>query len=175
MIVFTPNTVIKSADINLNNAEITSTITKRHQLLIKADNTGGAIDSNYLGSPEIKFSGTPTNYGRASGVVPLDYAGGAIKLMVHLWGTSISSNSLNYYVANYGVGDTVATWNIQNNQTYSPINFSANKLKETNFYTISDGVVTAGDYIGFAIRFTSAITGDIYMTGAWLEYTGNYK
>ena len=132
MIIFTPNSVIKSADVNLNFNDITTTFTYKHQMLIKGDNAGGAVDSAQVGSPEVAFSGTPTGYGRASGILPVNYAGGTIAVKIYLWSTSTNNQNLTYYVGGHNSGSTTlsSTWNLQSNQTYSAIGLTANLLKE---------------------------------------------
>lgn len=177
MYIFSPNTLIKSAEVNANFTEITSTYTYKHQMLIKADNVagGGALDSSNFGSPEIAFTGTPTNYGRCSGILPVNYAGGTIAIKIYLYSGSNNNQNLNYYVGGWANNGTISTWNIQSNQTYSSINLSANTLKEITLYTISAGVLSAGNLVAIAIRPASAITGTIWYASCWLEYTANYK
>lgn len=177
MIVFTPNTVIKSTEVNANFNEITATYTYKHQLLIKGDNTGGAVDSAQIGSPEVAFTGTPTNYGRASGIIPVNYAGGTIAIKVYLFSANANNQSLNYYVGSHTNGGSVSTsWNIQSNQTSATsINLSANTMKEFTVYTIPAGTVTAGNYFALAIRPNAAITGTIWYSACFLEYSANYK
>lgn len=175
MYVFTPNTLIKSAEINSNFTELSANYTKRHQLLIKADNTGGAVDSANLGSPEVAFTGTPTNYGRASGIIPLDYQGGTIAIHAYFLTANTNNQNLNYYVMGYGNGETNTNWNIQSNQTYASLGLSANIIKDVTFYTIPANTLSAGDIIGIAMRPASAITGTIWLMAVFLEYEANER
>lgn len=174
MIIFTPNTVIRSTEVNSNFDEVTATITKRHQLLIKADGIGGAVDGVQLGSPEVNFTGTPINYGRASGIIPLDYAGGEVVVKVYLWSTNTNNQTLTYYLAGLGEADTPG-WNIRSNQTTAAVGLTANIVKLFTVYTIPANTVLAGDYIALAIRPSSAVTGTFVLSSALIEYTGNYK
>lgn len=148
--------------------------TRYHQLLIKADNTGGAVDSANIGSPEVTFSGTPSSYGRASGIVPFDYAGGTVIVNVYIYSASANNQTLNYYLANHRNGSNTSTsWNIQSNQTTAGINLSANVMKKFTVYTIPAGTLQPGDYIALAMRPASAVTGSIFFSACLIEYTAD--
>jgi hypothetical protein len=148
---------------------------RRHQLLIGCDNVGGALNSQQIGVPEVSFSGTPTNYGRASGIMPADYAGGTIAVKVYLWSGSAGNNqAMNYYIADWRDASSLAggTWNVQSNQTTgATIGLAINTMKAFTLYTIPAGTVQAGDYIAMAMRPNAAVTGTIVYAACWLEYT----
>jgi hypothetical protein len=148
--------------------------TRRHNLLLKADNAGGALDSANEGSPEVSFAGTTTNYGRATGFIPSDWVPGTDVVVKAMFvDASATANALQYYVGLHYDGQTYASWNIALGASSGSINLTANVVKEFVVHTIPAASIVANAHISLAITPKFAITGTIFMKAVFLEYTAD--
>lgn len=150
--------------------------TRRAQFLINADGTGGATNSTNEGSPEIMFTGTPTSYGRGSLLVPMDYVSGTTaNLVLCLRSDSANNETINYYIGSRATnGAAYTTWNVASYYTtVAGVNLTANVTGEFTLATIPAANLTAGGFVAFAVKPQTAITGNIYLTAAYLSYTAS--
>lgn len=164
----------KKATINSIKTVIAPSQLRRVHMFLNADNTGGAVMTQ-LEANDLSFSGTPTNYGRLNCIVPMDYVAGTtatIKLV--MYGASANNQTINYYVGAHTTGSTFTSWNLQNNQTTAAaIGLTANTIGTFSLYTIAAANLAAGAAISVAFRPSSAVTGTLVVTHAYLEYTAS--
>lgn len=148
--------------------------TRRIDMYIQADEGGGAIEA-HSGGPEVQFSGTPTGYARGWCTLPSDYVPGT-DATLHILSRSDSTNSnetVRKYVGTHTPGETwSSTWDEISASTYT-LSWATNEYKDDAVEVIASSNLTAGDLIIFAWRVDTAITGNIYVTGAYVEYTAD--
>ena len=142
---------------------------------MQADNTGGALGTaGQEGLPETTFTGTPTGFGRASGIVPMDYVSGTnVNFYVVLYSGNTNNQAMLFYIGVHTDGGSSSTWNVQLAQTSATINLSANVIKYFLLYTIPAASISAGATIAMAMQPNAAITGSIYNKAVFLEYTAD--
>jgi len=142
----------------------------------RADGSGGAVDGQNEGSPETAFTGTPTGYIRGRLIVPSDYVSGttAVWHMV-LRATNTGTHTSIHYVGSRSSNDGTAwsSWNVQSAVSTTSIGFTAAQIKNQSVYTIPAANLSAGQFIVFAYRISTAITGTIYAVASYLEYTAD--
>lgn len=147
--------------------------TRTAPIRIQADNTGGAVTSNNEG-PEVQFSGTPTGYARGVARVPEDWVPGTdilIKLTTRASATN-SGEGTTHFVGIHKHGDTFASWNEQSSIAGNQ-SWTIDVINEFTMYTIPAANIEAGDYITFAWRVNTALSGNVYLVNAFLEYTAD--
>ena len=144
---------------------------RRAPMILGADNSGGASMSQ-LEANDISFTGTPTNYGRIGGQIPMDYLSGTtatINLLVY--SASTNNQTVVYYIGSHGIG-AFTTWNIASSlTTTATLGLTATNMVKFTFPAISAGSLTAGNFISMAFRPSAAITGTIVVVAAYIEYT----
>jgi hypothetical protein len=148
--------------------------TRRAEMAKTSDATGGVSISQQEAN-EIAFTGTPANYGRLNVMVPMDYVANTnINVKLFMYGTGANNQGMNFYLGLHTPGQTLSSWNIQNNaNTASGVNLTANVFSTFTLYTISGASITAGANVTIALRPNAAITGSIYISSAYLEYTAS--
>ncbi len=148
-------------------------ITSRRAPFTKtADGSGGATISQQEAN-EIHFTGTPSGFGRLDLLLPMDYVSGTnATINLVLYSDSTNNQAINYYVGSHASGSSYSTWNIQNNiTTGGTIGLTANTISTFALYTIGSSNLAAGNNITLAFKPSGAITGNIYVTQAYLAYT----
>lgn len=161
----------------ITNDSITATQiqnrTRRSDIFLLSDGTGGASDSFNEGR-EIAFTGTPTGFGRGRGLIPNDYASGNVSVKFIVRATSANNIQWIYYMASRSNSAAWSAWNIAGGLTQTFNIANANQMYEfTVATTISGANVGAGYQMALAMRPNVAVTGTIYLTNAWLEYTAD--
>lgn len=146
---------------------------RRAQMFMGADNAGGATYPSQQEANEIAFTGTPANYGRLNVLVPADYASGtAARIKLLAYDASAANMAVIYYIGARKSGDTFSSWNVASNlTTAATLGLSANVVGTFTFPDIPSGNLSAGGSVAMAFRPSAAITGTIYIVGAYLEYT----
>lgn len=140
-----------------------------------SDNTGGVVVSQNEAN-EIAFTGTPSAFGRLDLLIPQDYVSGTTATVnLVIFSGNTNNQSINYNLSSRASSSTFASyWNIQNNiTTGSTINLSTNLISTFPLYTIAAANLAAGSLIAIAFRPSSAITGTIFVTEAYLSYTAD--
>jgi len=158
---------------DLSAANVTNR-TRSQVFQLRADGVGGIVDGNNEG-PDYAFTGTPTSYVRGWTILPKDWASGtdaAVKLIMRSTGSNTPENTV-HYVGVHKAGDTFSSWNEQSNVAGAVSGLSTNSIIEHTVYTIPGANLEAGDYIVFAFRISSAISGTIYVVAGHLEYTAD--
>lgn len=147
--------------------------TRRVDAHLHADEASGAVSSHNEG-PEVAFTGTPTGYARGWCIVPNDYVPGtdiAIKLMTRSTAVN-STETTRVYVGCHSDTDSWAAWNVVSSSAGSH-SWATDTVDEITIYTIDSANIAAGDYITFAWRVETAISGTVYVTAASIEYTAD--
>lgn len=155
---------------DLDNTSMTNR-TRKVPMMTRADGSGGAVETNNF-VPGTAFTGTPTGYVRGSVTVPSDYASGDVTINLVTRSTATANENTLYFVGCFSVGDSTSTvWNVHNSVAGNET-FTADTL-QVKTINIAAANVAAGDFVGFAWRVSTAITGTIYVEGAYLEYTAD--
>lgn len=148
--------------------------TRRVHMFLAADGTGGTTLTQ-LEASDVTFTGTPSTYARLNCILPMDWTSGTtatVKLV--FYSTSANNQALNYYLGAHASGSTFSSWNIQNNiVTGSTIGVVANTIATFSLYTIAAASLSAGVPITVAVKPNSAVTGNLILTHAYLEYTAD--
>lgn len=150
-----------------------ATRVRRAPLQLWADNTGGAnIGSNE--GPAVDFTGTPTGYARAAGIIPADYAGGDVSIKLYLRASATNTaESTEYYLACRSIGDVHSSWNIASGITSQQVSLSTTWSILTLTNVIPDANADALDYVALAWGIKSALSGTAYLAAAVMEYNSN--
>lgn len=146
--------------------------TRRAEFFIQADGIAGTTASNNEG-PEVLFTGTPTGYGRARVLIPKDYvASTSAKIILMFRSDSANNQALTYFVGSRATnGASFTAWNIANSLTSGAIGLTANVTSEFLLSTLASTSIASGNVINIAVRPASAVTGNLYLYAAVLEYT----
>lgn len=146
--------------------------TRRVLLQLKADETGGAVADNNEG-PAVAFTGTPTGYARAGGIVPADYASGDASIIAYCRSSATnSSETVQHFISCRSIGDVHSSWNIASGVTQTN-SFSTTWSAITLATAIPDANIDALDYVAVAINPITALSGTVYIAAIVLEYTSN--
>jgi hypothetical protein len=160
--------------VSLANFLTAAGVTTRNAAMNKgADNIGGATYPSQLEANEIHLTGTVANYGRLDVLVPMDYVAGTTATIV-IFGYSDSTNNqtVNYYVGAHAVGSSFSSWNVASNiTTAATLGMTANAIVSFNIMTIPAANLVAGALVTVGFKPSAAVTGNIYITGAYLQYT----
>jgi hypothetical protein len=145
---------------------------RRAEMQRTADGANGATITQ-IEANEIQFTGTPTGYGRLNITVPMDYASGtAARIKLLVYSGNINNQAMIYYIGARKSGDAFTSWNVASNLTSAAtLNLAANTMATFTYPDIASGNLSAGGFVGMATRPSAAITGNIWIVGAWLEYT----
>jgi hypothetical protein len=186
MYIFTPNTLIKSQEVNDNfddlyngmfadGSILATKMASRERIVtlpFHADQTGGAVASNDY-SDGMVFTGTPTNYVRSHARLPIDWVAGTdFYFLLKLLATNSRSNQPSVrYVSAWDDGDvfTPSFWNIESAVSTNDIFVTANTLKQIPVL-VAGASLTAGDLVTIAWRPDFAITGSLYVLDISLYY-----
>lgn len=146
-------------------------VTKRCVLMTHAQ-VGGGVSESYQEAYEVAFTaGTITNYARAKGIIPADYAGGDISIYFRAWSSSTNTSKVvRSYCGLRSTGDAYSAWNIFSSNTQN-VSITANIQHEFLIdQVIPEANIAINDFVAIAIRFDSGITGTVYITSIELEY-----
>jgi hypothetical protein len=166
-------TTAKIADEAVTPAKILNR-TREVPMLFLADGSGGAVSSITLGMPAVQFSGTPSGFLRANGIIPVDYVSGTdITIRLKCYASSSGTHTHRRYVNADASGDSLASlWDIDSAVSVAGVSFTANILREIDI-TVASTHLIAGNLLSLAWQITTAITGNLWVEMVSIRYTAD--
>lgn len=159
------------AETKITKDEILDRTRRVPMQLTAGTGTGVAFTADQ--GPRVNFTGTPSEFARASTILPMDYVpGSAVTITILVETTNTQSISYLHYVAAVRAGVTTAIWNIINGGTIAAGSTPSGTCSTLAIACGSTGF-QPGDKIAFAAMPNAAVTGTIYISMVYLDYTAD--